>query len=161
MCNTLWFNETISLSQLEFPGKFCFPGIGTIPFSRSLPFLSVQKAWGRAVILDLAGKIHSLKLADLKLKEGYVFDGFFTQLYHLWTIYLALDFWKQKKTLFGQAIVVMFQLSLKKSWFLQCALRHCYIESGLQEDVPALCPCRGNSAKKKPRCDLESLCLLS
>ena len=33
--------------------------------------------------MDPEGKTHKIKSADVKLKGGYVFDGFFTQSYHL------------------------------------------------------------------------------
>lgn len=79
------------------------------------------KAWGGAAILDLEGKNHRPKLADLKLKGGYIPDGFFTQLYHLWTTYLAIDFRGQNKSPFGStAVVVFWFLLVEKSWSLQC-----------------------------------------
>lgn len=78
---------------------------------------------------------------------------FFTQLYHLRTTYLSLDFWEQSKTLFGWATVVMF-------WFLQLmdrevmvppgCLTHCHIQSGIP-DIPAYVP------HKRQHCERSNL----
>lgn len=100
------------------------------------------KAWGGKAILGHEGKKHGQMLADLKLKGGYICDGFSAQLYSLWTTYLVLDFWGQNKTLFGWATVVMFwwwQLTDREVMVPLVCPPQCHIRQVYQMSQP-ICP---------------------